>query len=938
MGPEIPIIKSKLSVPVNRSSLVIRTRLLEQLNNGLFQNDEQKFERRLTLISAPAGYGKSTLAVSWLADKQRAAWLSLDQEEDDPVRFWVYFVMALREQEQKIGTACMAALSSSPMALNEKDQSEISGKDALVFLLNDLFELKKPILLVLDDYHSIKDEQIHQGLAFLVENMPSTFHLVITTRSDPPMSLSRWKIRGWMKSFRQKDLRFNLSETSVYFQQNHQLELTCLDMEALVQRTEGWVSGLQIAALSLGGKKSGDKEALIKNVTGDNRYLGEYLTEEIINRQPVYVRDFLYKTSILSYLSPSLCQKLTGRDDAEDILLELENQNLFIFPLEDRGKCFRYHALFKDLLQNHLQTLYGHEVADLHNLASRWYENNGYTSLAIDHALKARDFTQAVLLLDGYAEHLFNRGEQKNLYRWIQLIPAQFKQEHPRLLIFESMTLYLSGKISEAKRVMDEVRKTLEAHELLKENMNDQEEDPAAQALIGMYFAMQAFLRLFSGEYAHMAKNASLALKLLPEEKTLWRSGVSVISGDIYALSGALATAEDAYSQALTICRRSKDHYFTLMAGFKLLRVWFYQGKFTEVSRLGKELLKEADEIGFAKTARAGSIIVLQGMIACERNQLDEALEHVKRGLSLIENENYMLLGWANACLAKVHLARKEHDEASASLRLAEKYGQAGNIPYVDNLAAAGKARLWLVWARKDPSWTEEAYQLLKKRLPEICDACQKHIAEHIQFFRLDEYQALVRVLLARNQIEQAEQILLQLEPIARQGNAAILTMEFLMLRALARLAREGDEKKNEQEALNLVNQALDAAGARAREEGWVRVFVNEGSPMARLLYLVAKANVYPDFVGSLLAKFPSELSSQSTLSDKKEDLVEPLSKRELEIMKLIADGLSNQDIAAELYLSKNTVKWHVKNIYGKLSVDNRAASIAQARSLNLID
>ncbi len=935
MKIDIPIISSKIKKPVSPSNLVKRNRLLEELDKGLFREDGQVFDRRLTLVSAPAGYGKTNLVENWLADRERVAWLFLDEGEDDPMRFWFYLVSALQKTEQGIGSASLSVLSSPPFALSEGDQSSFFGKEALTFLLNELFELEKPLLLVLDGYHYIQDERIHRGITFLVENMPSSFHLVLITRSDPPVALARWQIRGWMNQFRQNDLRFTPGEAEMYFKRIHHLDLSEEEVTSLVKRTEGWVSGLQIAAISLAEKEPGDKEEFIRNLSGNQRYLGEYLTGEIVNRQSPCLQEFLYKTSILPFLSPSLCREVSGREDSGELLKELENLNLFISRQEDKGYWYRYHSLFKELLQYCLQENWGKEVPDLHNRASRWFEKNGYIPLAIEHALKAGNFTQAVRLMDGHAENLFNSGEQKNLFKWTKEIPGEYLQEHPQLRIFESMILYLSGKIREAKEIMDDVRIYLEGHGQLSEEFSSQERDNIKPELKGMYFAMQSFLHLFSGEYTGMAENSRLALKLLPEHKTLWRSGVSIISGDVWAISGELNSAEDAYMQALATCQRSEDHYFTLMAGFKLLRVWFYQGKFTEAERLCRELLKEAEVSGFAKTARAGSIMVLQGMIACERNQLEEALNYAKTGLSLIEKNNYMMLGWANACLSRVYLTRGELDAAAECLDRTENYGRVGEIPYVENLAATGKARLWLIRGKKDPIWIEEAYQLLMKRLPFTGDekvSNREDKVEQIQFFRLDEYQALVRVLLARGHGDKAEQILRQLEAIANNGGAFYLAMEARLLLALARVSGKEDGEKEEKEALEILRQAFHEAGPRAREEGWVRIFVDEGPPLARLLYHAAEEDISPEFIGSLLAQFPAE-----SIPGSQEGLVEPLSKRELEILQLIADGLSNQDIASRLYLSLNTVKWHVKNIYGKLGVGNRVASLARARSLNLV-
>ncbi len=627
---------------------------------------------------------------------------------------------------------------------------------------------------------------------------------------------------------------------------------------------------------------------------------------------------------------------MSGNENALQILEELTKKNLFIAALEGANNCYRYHALFKELLLNKLKNNYTGELQKLHALAANWYRSNDNILLAVEHALAGENYPLAIELLENHGEELFNHGEQRNLIQWIESIPEQYLMESPYLLIFESMLLYLAGKQDQAKTTLETADKILNKITPILDNPEHESavpQNPDQAALHGMYYAVNAFLHLFSGDYAVMAANSTRALDLLPESKTMWRMSVSIISGDIYAISGKLHYAADAYNQALISSRRSKDQFFALMAGFKLARVYYYQGRFTDAGNLCSELIEEAASNGFARTARVGNLWVILGMLACERNRLDQALDHVQEGTSLIEKENSMLVsGWAKACLARVYLSRNELDLAENAIRQAEDCGNRMNLAYVENLAAAYKSRLWLVYGRSDPLWIDEAYRFMQTRNLPVNEG------EGLHFFRIDEYLSFIRVLIASKRVKEGRQILDQLISIARDNGITYLLMETLLLNALTWTACEEAGDASEETALSIIEQAFEEAGPRAIREGFTRVFINEGPPLAKLLYRAAQKGLYPEFFSKLLLAFPEAPLPKHGSQLSQDKMIEPLSDRELEILRLISFGRSNQEISAQLYLSMNTVKWHLRNIYGKLGANNRTDAAARARSLHLLD
>ena len=448
------LLKTKFIKPALRTETLQRCRLLDQYLNKAVNFNNNDFGYRLVLVSAPAGYGKTTLVSSWLENRGSTVWLSLDEADNDPGRFWLYFASALN-RTYEIGASMLSILESGPISLDSGADKDIQYEEALVLLLNELADTKEPVLLVLDDYHHIDDESINRGLQFLVENLPPNFQLIIISRADPPLPLARWRSKGWMFEMRQKDLRFDLEETAQLIKKISGFELDTKQAQMIDEKTEGWASSLQVIGSIFSTVKDLEKDTFIKNLNQSHRYLLDFLSDEILDQQDPEIINFLLDTSILEYLTPEVCRVLSGREDAGLVLRTLEAENLFITSLDHSGQWYRYHNLFAEMLRFRLVSREGKvKLASLHKKAATWFAEHGQPSRAALHALKAADHNFAADLLEQNAAALFNRGEQKNLTRWIEQIPQEIVEKRPRLLTFFSMLAYLSGDANRAEELL----------------------------------------------------------------------------------------------------------------------------------------------------------------------------------------------------------------------------------------------------------------------------------------------------------------------------------------------------------------------------------------------------------------------------------------------------------------------------------------------------
>ena len=669
------LLTAKLSPPRVPPGFVPRPRLYKRLDAGLL--------RPLILISAPAGYGKSTLLSSWLAGLEPPtgiAWLTLDERDNDPARFLAYLSGALQRIDPKIAGGRPAELQSlQPPALEEMLAALIehlgaagAGKD---------FPVR---LLVLDDYHLITLRAIHEGLAFLLDHLPKDLHLVISSRSDPPLPLARLRGRGQLAELRAEDLRFSKDEARWFFTVYPELNLSPDDTAALSAKTEGWIAGLQLAALAMQGQK--EAAGFIKDFSGTNRFILDYLLEEVLKREARGIQDFLLRTSILDRINGPLCDALavadsTRRKDEDPsgcgqaILEYLERANLFLIPLDERREWYRYHHLFADLLRKRLlQTAGAAGVAALHRKAAAWYGANGSKAEAVEHALKAGDHQLASELIEENLPEVFwDRGEFTTIARWIEALPGEVVRGRMVLGIYYAFVLFLAGRNDAAAGLLGEVEEALGPAENAA---------PPKRELCGMAAAVRAYMARFRGDAAAVARHAEQALAMIPAANTVWRGGVAMVAGDAHSLRGDTPAAGLAYAEVLRIGREAGNGFLALLASLKLATNEWLQGrlyKAVETCRFG---LEHAGETGLAESPSAGGLHAVWGEVLREWNDLEGALFHAETGVALCSRAgNVAAAGWCYLVLARVMLSRGDPAGAEEAVAKLERLTRESDLP-----------------------------------------------------------------------------------------------------------------------------------------------------------------------------------------------------------------------------------------------------------------
>ncbi|MCW2876044.1 MAG: ATP-dependent transcriptional regulator, MalT-like, LuxR family [Sphaerisporangium sp.] len=903
-----PLLETKLHIPRRRRGLVTRPRLSERLSRGA--------ESALTLVSAPAGFGKTTLLAEWLAavpaGGRSAAWLSLDQRDNDPVMFWPYLVAALKTAAPGVGASALSLLQSP--------QAPIEA--VLATLLNDLHAISNEAVLVLDDYHVIDDRDVQDGMAFLLEHLPPQIHLVIAGRADPAFPLARLRGRGELVELRAADLRFTPDEAAAYLNGVMGLVLTAQDVAALEGRTEGWIAALQLAALSMQGRD--DVAAFIAGFAGDDRYIVDYLAEEVLQRQPEHVQHFLLQTSVLDRLSGSLCDAVTGEDGGKAKLAALERGNLFLVPLDDRRRWYRYHQLFADVLQAHLLDERPDDVPDLHRRASVWYEQNGEPSEAIRHALAAEDLERAADLVE-LAIPAMRRSRQEAAVRgWLKMLPDELVRVRPVLSVGFAGALLAGGELEGVEgRLLDAERWLDTTPGIGKESQApsaemvvvDDEEFLRLPATIELYRAAQALAR---GDGLGAARHARRALDLSPEEDHLCRAAAAGLLGLAFWASGDLEAAHRAYAECMAGLHRAGHVADTLGCAIALADIRLAQGRLGEAMRTYEQALQRAPEQGGSVLPGTADMYVGMSELHRERDDLSAATRHLLRSQELGEHTGLPQNRYRwRVAMARIREAEGDLGGALNLLNEAERLYMSDFFPNVRPVPAM-RARVYVAqgglgealgWARERGLSVDDDLSYLRE-------------FEHITF---------ARVLLARYTAERAERsiheatrLLERLLPAAEEGARTGSLIEILVLQALAHQTR-GDVPA----ALASLRRALTLS----EPEGYVRIFVDEGPPMASLLRAVATQGIAPSYVRRLLAALDKTEDSTPV----QQGLIEPLSERELHVLRLLGTDLNGPDIARRLIVSLNTVRTHTKNIYAKLGVNNRRAAVRRAVELDLL-
>ena len=904
-----PILTTKLYIPPPRPNVVLRPRLSERLNEGL--------HRKLTLIAAPAGFGKTTLASAWLASCEwRAAWLSLDEGDSDPTRFLTYLVAALQTIAPTIGAGVLGVLQAPQPPPIES---------ILAALLNDINSLPDHVVLVLDDYHVLDARPVDDALVFLLEHLPPQLHLVITTREDPQLPLARLRVRNQLTELRAADLRFTPAEAAEFLSRVMDLDLSAEEVAVLESRTEGWIAGLQLAALSMRGRD--DSAQFVRAFAGDNRYIVDYLVEEVLQRQPELVRRFLLQTAILERLCGPLCDAVTGQHDGSTRLEALHRGNFFIVPLDDRRQWYRYHHLFAEVLSTHLIAEQPDQLAPLHRRASAWYEQHGSAADAIRHALAAEDFARVADLVELAVPAMLRNRQEATLLGWLKALPDELVQRRPVLSVGYASALLSSGEF-------EDVETRLRSAERWLETTADRPARPQAPAaamvvvdeaafrrLPGAIAVSRAGLALVLGDVAGTVTYARRALDLVPEDDHLWRGAAAALLGLASWTSGDLETAHRSYADGMARVQKAGNIADAIGCAIALADIRIAQGRLHEAMGIYEHALQLATEQGDPVLRGTADMYVGMSELERERNDLHAATQHLLRSKEQGEHTGLPQNRYRwRVAMARIREAQGDLDGALDLLQEAERLYVGDFFPNVHPVAAL-VTRVWVA----------------QGRLGEALDwARAQGLSAHDQLSYLREFEhiTLARVLLARSTSDRADRsmreaigLLERLLQAAEAGERTGSAIEILVLLALAHQA-QGDIPA----ALVPLSRALTLA----QPEGYVRMFVDVGAPMAELLTRMKdEGGRMKEYIRKLLAAFgkQEDVHPSSLIPH---PLMEPLSERELDVLRLLGTYLSGPDIARELMVSLNTLRTHTKNIYDKLGVNTRQAAVRRARSLDL--
>ena len=884
VAPDYNILATKFVIPSSPAQMVSRPRLL--------QPEESP---RVRLVCAPAGYGKTTLIASWVHTSQSpVAWLSLDAGDNDPIRFLTHFICAIQIRFPDVGKVALDMMTAGP--------SPIAG--LMRTLVNQLCDLPERLCIVLDDLHVVTETAVHEAIAFLVDHQPPQVQLIFSSRNDPAFSLARMRGQGQLLEYRTEDLRFTLEEADAFCNSVMQFSLPQDQVETLTARTEGWIVGLQLAAVSL--RYSPDRGAFIQNFAGDNRHITDFLLDEVLRSRSVDIQNFLLQTSILERFNASLCDAVMETSDGRAKIDEMERANMFIFGLDHQRTWYRYHHLFASLLQGRLRDVTPDLVKVLHRRASQWFSENDLITEAIDHAIEAADYEFAVDLMEQHRNRLFSHGKTNTALAWARLLPEEVLAKRPALSLTCAWANFYMNNSVELDRHIRAVEHYLAA--LGETPLGGKERAMRAQVamLRGCYCGyngsiegslshhLEAYASFTPGRPMHRASGTCLAIA--------------------YLVLGKLDQAQALFEEHCAISEVKNDVLAPIFATLGLGRVHLSRGRLLMAKGIFERALHECMEAGWQNFPACGMLHFGLGEVAYEMNDLALAEQHLSHGVDLTAAGMPYFNTWGRVMLARTRLASGAagailDSRQDASLMTFARRGIFESPPL-----HAVIGRLWLSQGRMDAVmlWTE---------------ALQLPIGERLALGRQPEYIVLARFFIASGQQVKAMNLLDRLWVEAEEGKHLAAMIEILILKALA---------LQEHDATDDALAALQQAVSLAENTHLLRVFINEGSALGSLLKKLARGADYKSYVHSLLRHFGVGASQDATQGAPL--LPQLLSKKELRVASYIITGAANKDIAEALFISPNTLNSHVKNIYAKLGVKTRLQAIERLRQLGLSD
>lgn len=907
-----PILATKLYAPPLRPQLVRRPRLIEQLNRGLLSGG------RLTLISAPAGFGKTTLVSEWVDSCERpVAWLSLDDGDNELAPFLTYLVAALQMVNAGNGMGLLAALQSSQPPPIES---------ILTTLINEIAAVQNNFILVLDDYHVIDSKLVDEAITFLVEHLPPQMHLVIATREDPPLPLARLRARSQLTELRTADLRFTPAEAAEFLNRAAGLTLSAEDITALESRTEGWIAGLQLAALSMQGHASRDTASFIKSFTGSHHFVLDYLVEEVLGQQSERIQTFLLRTSILDRMCAPLCDAVL-RDSSisgQETLERLQHANLFIIPLDSERRWYRYHHLFGDLLRQRLgKNLTPNEIAELNIRASDWYEQNGLMLEAFHHALNAGEFVRATHLAEDVWQDMERNFQTAAWLGWVKKLPNAIVCSQPWLCVHIGWAFSDVGELEPSETYLQNAERALEG-------MKDQEEFKSMPGNIALIRAGNAQIE---GNLAETVRYAELTIQLLPENDNFLRAQAAITLGFTHWATGNVVASLQAMHTWMEDMQKLGNQMYTIASTFVVADMQVILGHLHEAERALQQTIQQAAALGpEAEVVTAHHHLGL-AMLAHERGDDTAATQCLQTVADL--GPRTTLIDWPyrwSLAQARLKESAREWDGALKFLDEAKHAYIKNPIPILQPIEAH-KVRNYLKLGQLD-----KAHAWVRERGLSVTDEAS-YLGEY-------EHLTLTRVCLAEGSFTGIHELLRRLLTLAESQKRTGSVIEILLTQALFHQA-QGDHPK--------AFAALERVLTLTEPEGYIRVYVNEGEPMRvlisdfrhlhrtadamQVLTITTRAHPLIGYVDRILEFFPrsAEVTPQSKIVNPNSQMIELLTDRELEILRLIAEGKSNTEISQRLYLALSTVKGHNLRIFNKLQAQNRTEAVVRARELGLL-
>jgi LuxR family maltose regulon positive regulatory protein len=905
------LLQTKFYIPAQRPYHVARPQLVERLEAGLAQGCS------LTLISAPAGYGKSTLLVEWIqASGMPVAWLTLDGNDNEPARFLAYLVASLQQIFPELGQAVSSRLQRSELPVLSS---------LMTLLINDLSRERSGqeeddgrFLLVLDDFQSILAPTVLEAVDFLLAQQPPQMHVAILSRQDPALSLSRIRGRGLVSELRQNDLRFSLEESSTFLVRAMGLDPSQEEIATLADRTEGWIAGLQLAALSMQGLDPVERSRFIARFSGRYHFILDYLTDEVLRRQPESRQRFLLQTAILDQMSGPLCDAVLGLGTSRTgeqagemqslaILEELDHGNLFLVPLDDERHWYRYHKLFVELLRARLQETWPDRVPELHRRAATWYEKNGFMAAAVNHSMLCGDMAEAAEVVQRAITSFdtWSQVEVASLLGWLEALPPEVRQNRPWLRLFYARATYLTGQPEASRKAQEE----------LEEWLATNPDAAGARQVAGLVRADRTSYAVVGGDVRESIVYAQSALEHLPEEEAISRMRAYAILGLAQSRAGDILVAQQAFTRAIEMAQEMGVPLATVPLLCNLAENHIMAGELGQAEQLGRRAV-ELGTVEGRQLAVVGYGHLEVGKVLYQRNDLEAAEKHHATALRLLSQGGITeSFGNVHGELAVTRQALGKPAEALAVAQEGVRVARESRIGRLLVLAQAFRARVWLAQGDLDSAvaWAR-TYQELGAT----------------EYLREVEELALARVMIASGKPGEAIPLLEKLLGAAGAAGRYSRVLEAGVLLALATQA-QGDTGK----ALDFLGRSLELA----EPEGYVRVYLDEGFRMAELLRSAARQNLSPAYVTRLLAAFEGLTTKpvQEIPRGQPPVYVEPLTDREEDVLRLLAEGLSNKEIAGRLYLSPNTVRSHTYNLYSKLAVHSRLQAVTRARELGLL-